>query len=333
MPAMMTNNFQTINTDNQALPENLKGAVVAIGNFDGFHRGHRAVVDVAVSKAAELNCPAVILTFDPHPRTWFNPKQPVYILTPPELKSKLANSLGFSAMAVHTFDKAFSSLSAGRFISEILLGKLGAKHIVTGQDFHFGSKRTGTPQYLKEAGQQHGFGVTLVDACTDENSQIISSSRIRDHLARGELAQANGLLGYAYRITGTVIVGQKMGRKLGFPTANIALPENVKLRHGIYAVRVIRANGGRHEGVASYGRRPTFDNGEALFETFLFEFDEDLYDEKLTVVLYAWLRPEKKFENVDDLVEAMKIDKRDASRFLSTLPPDHLIRHVGSNEI
>lgn len=328
----MTSTFQTIRIDDNILPEHLRGAVVAIGNFDGFHRGHRAVVDVAIAKAAELNCPAIILTFDPHPRTWFNPAQPVYILTPADLKAKLAAKLGFCAMAVHSFDKAFSSLSADQFIEDILLEKLGAKHIIAGHDFHFGSKRSGTPQYLENAGGKLGFGVTLVDACADENGQIISSSRIRDHLAQGELAQANGLLGYAYRIHGTVIQGNKMGRKLGFATANIALPSDVKLRHGIYAVRVIRENGNRHDGVASFGRRPTFDNGEALFETFLFDFDEDIYGEELTVILYSWCRPEKKFENVDELVVAMNQDKHDASQFLSTLPRDHLRWPVGTND-
>jgi len=326
----MTTDFQTITIDNVNLPVSLHGGVVAIGNFDGFHRGHRAVIDRALEIAEINNCPAILLTFDPHPRTWFNPDKPVYLLTPPALKAQLAQHFGFSAMAVHSFNKEFSSLSADEFINNILLEKLGAKYIVTGHDFHFGSKRQGTPQYLEASGKERGFAVTLVEACRDEAGEIISSSRIRNYLAAGELASANALLGYAYSINGTVIAGSKMGRKLGFPTANISLPKNVDLRQGIYAVRAIRANGEAHDGVASYGRRPTFDNGEALFETHLFDFNGDLYGEKLTVILYSWLREEIKFDGAEELVAQMKLDAQEARQFLATLPPGHLRWPVGT---
>ena len=320
----MSNNFRSIVIDDQRLPENLRGAIVAIGNFDGLHRGHRAVVDEALELAKQNKCPAIILTFEPHPRTWFNPAQPVYLLTPPDFKSRLARKLGFQAIATHSFDQQFSSLSADEFLREILVEKLGAAHVVTGHDFHFGAKRQGTPQYLANVGEKLGFGVNLVEACRDENGEIISSSRIRQHLADGDLASANGLLGYAYQISGTVIEGQKLGRTLGFPTANISLAANAKLRHGIYAVRAIRANGDTHDGVANFGRRPTFDNGEVLFETYLFDFEADLYKENLTIVLYSWLREEVKFNSTDELVDQMKIDKQQARQFLSTLPRDHL---------
>jgi riboflavin kinase/FMN adenylyltransferase len=321
---VMINKFQTVAIDKAKLPEPMRGGVVAIGNFDGFHRGHRTVVDEALAIARGCNCPAILLTFDPHPRTWFNPQNPVYLLTPPKLKVQLAEKFGFSAMTIHRFDKQFSSLSADDFIKSILLDRLGTAHVVTGHDFHFGAKRQGTPEYLADAGTKLGFGVSLTQACRDENGDVISSSRIRKHLAEGELAMANGLLGYAHQISGTVIYGQKMGRTLGFPTANIALGANVRLRHGIYAVRVIRANGDSHDSVASYGRRPTFDNGEALFESHLFDFDGDLYGEELTVILYSWLREEIKFENSDDLVKQMKIDKHEARQFLATLPPNYM---------
>jgi len=320
----MITEYQTLTIDNTILRAKLRGGVVAIGNFDGFHRGHRAVIDEALAIADKNDCPAILLTFDPHPRTWFNPDKPVYLLTPPELKAQLAENFGFSAMAVHSFNADFSSLTADEFINRILLEKLGAAYIVTGHDFHFGAKRQGTPKYLEEAGRKSGFKVTLVEACRDEGGDIISSSRIRNHLAEGDLSAANALLGYAYRITGTVISGSKTGRELGFPTANISLPKNVELRQGIYAVRVIRDNGNSHDGVASYGRRPTFDNGEVLFESHLFDFDEDLYDEELTVILYAWLREELKFDNADDLVVQMNVDEQEARQFLATLPPDHL---------
>ncbi|MCF6321085.1 MAG: bifunctional riboflavin kinase/FAD synthetase [Rhizobiaceae bacterium] len=326
----MTTDFQTIAIDDINLPAKLRGGVVAIGNFDGFHRGHRAVIDEALTIADKNNCPAILLTFNPHPRTWFSPDKPVYLLTPPQLKAALAEKFGFSAMAIHSFDKNFSSLSADEFIHNILLEKLGATHIVTGHDFHFGAKRQGTPQYLVEAGKEQGFSVTLVKACRDEANEIISSSRIRSHLAAGELTSANALLGYAYSINGTVVSGSKMGRKLGFPTANISLPPNVELKQGIYAVRAIRANGEVHDGVASYGRRPTFDNGETLFETHLFDFDGDLYGEELTVILYSWLREEIKFDGAEELVDQMKLDAQEARQFLTTLPPGHLRWPVGT---
>ncbi len=320
----MTQQFSTINIDDKQLPENLRGGVVVIGNFDGFHRGHRSVIDAARKISTEKNYPIILLTFDPHPRTWFGPDNPVYLLTPPKLKAQLAEHFQFSAMAIHSFNKAFSSLSADEFIDDILVGKLGASHVVTGHDFHFGKKRQGTPDYLVEAGSKRGFGVSLVTACRDEGGDIISSSRIRDFLSQGDISMANGLLGYAYRISGEVITGQKMGRKLGFPTANIELPEYVGLRHGIYAVRATRANGDVHDGVASFGRRPTFDNGKALFETFFFNFDDDLYGEELSVQLFSWLRAEEKFDGVEPLIAQMNIDKNDAEQFLSTLSPDHL---------
>ncbi len=320
----MIQKIPTINLESNELPAHLRGAVVAIGNFDGFHRGHRAVIDEALSCAKRLNKPAIILTFSPHPRTWFNPKEPVYLLSPNNLRAKLAQKLKFDAMVVHRFDKKFSSLSAEEFIHNILIEKLGAAHIVAGHDFHFGAKRSGNPKYLEQAGVRLGFGVSLVNACHDENGEIISSSRIRQHLIKGEVAQANGLLGYAYQIEGEVIRGQKMGRKLGFPTANIELGKDVALKHGIYAVRAIRANGSSHDGVASFGRRPTFDNGNALFETNLFNFDEDLYGENLTVLLFAWLRSEQKFDKIEDLIVQMKRDKHEAEQYLMTLAPDHL---------
>ncbi len=328
---MMTNRFNSFDIDSESIPALLREGVVAIGNFDGLHRGHRTIIDEALTIGKNNNCPSILLTFDPHPRTWFNPQKPVYLLTPPDLKSRLVGKLGISAMAIHSFDNDFSSLTADEFLNQILMEKLGARHVVTGQDFHFGKKRQGTPQYLVEAGKKYGFNVTLMEACRDQNGEIISSSRIRAHLEKGELAEANDLLGYAHRICGTVIMGQKIGRTLGFPTANIQLPANVRLRHGIYAVRAIRENGDRYDGVANFGRRPTFDNGEALFETFLFDFNGNLYGEELTVILYAWQREEVRFENTQELVDQMLIDKRIAQQFLLNLEPDYMTWPVGAN--
>jgi len=311
--------FHTHNIDNERLPAGLQNGVVAIGNFDGLHLGHRTIIEKTLVIARENNHPSILLCFDPHPRTWFNPQNPVYLLTPPDMKSALAASLGISAMAVHTFDEAFSSLSAEDFVVKILIEKLRAKHVVTGEDFHFGKKRQGTPQFLMETGKTHGFAVTLMPACKDESGKVISSSRIRKHLEDGNVAEANALLGYPYQIAGTVIVGQKIGRTLRFPTANLALPVDVRLKHGIYAVRVKRENGERFDGVASFGRRPTFDNGRVLFETYLFDFNDDLYGEKITIELYHRQRDEEKFESSRELVAQMEIDRQTARQFFSNL--------------
>ena len=311
--------FHSHNIDNERIPPELQNGVVAIGNFDGLHLGHRTIVDKTLAIARDNNCPSILLCFDPHPRTWFNPENPVYLLTPPDMKSSLAAGLGISAMAMHTFNDAFSSLSADDFIVKILIEKLRARHVVTGEDFHFGKKRQGTPEFLMKAGKAHDFSVTLMPPCRDESGKVISSSRIRKHLENGKLSKANELLGYPYQINGTVITGQKIGRTLGFPTANLELPANVRLRHGVYAVRVIRENGDRFDGVASFGRRPTFDNGKVLFETYLFDFDENLYGEEITIELHEWQRDEEKFDNAEELVEQMMIDKKLARQFFSNL--------------
>jgi riboflavin kinase/FMN adenylyltransferase len=309
--------FHSHNIDSDFIPSDLQNGVVAIGNFDGLHRGHRTIVDKTLAMARNNNCPSILLCFDPHPRTWFNPANPVYLLTPPDMKSALAAGLGISAMAIHTFNDAFSSLSAEDFVVKILIEKLRAKHVVTGEDFHFGKKRQGTPQFLMEAGKTHGFGVTFMPACKDESGKIISSSRIRKHLEDGKLGEANKLLGYPYQISGTVIIGQKIGRTLGFPTANLELPASVRLKYGIYAVRVIRENGDRFDGVANFGRRPTFDNGRVLFETYLFDFDGNLYGEEITIELYDWQRDEEKFDSSEELVDQMMIDKQLTRQFFS----------------
>ncbi|PCI04043.1 MAG: bifunctional riboflavin kinase/FMN adenylyltransferase [Hyphomicrobiales bacterium] len=302
------------------MPDALKGGVIAIGNFDGVHRGHRGVLDAALEVAKRNNVPACVLTFEPHPRTWFRPEHPVFRLTPSAMKAELLESLGFDAMIEQRFDGDFAGNSAIAFIEEFLGRDLAASHVITGYDFHFGKKRQGTPEMLAKEGKAAGFDVTLIEAISDENREVISSSRIRAALGEGDIALANGLLGYGFRLRGTVIEGKKLGRELGFPTANILLPAETTLAYGIYAVRVIRKNGDRHDGVASYGRRPTFENGEALFETFLFDFSGDLYGEELTVYLHSKLRDEVKFENADDLIEQMKIDDNEARQFLQGLP-------------
>lgn len=301
----------------------LKGGVVAIGNFDGVHRGHQAVLARAIEIAHAAGASSIALTFEPHPRTVFRPDQPVFRLTPAPMKAMILGHLGFDAVVEQPFDKIFSSQSAHDFVTGILCGQLGVHHVVTGYDFHFGKGREGNPDYLMKAGETHDFGVTLVEQFQDENAAVVSSSRIREALAIGDIAEANGLLGYRYAVSAEVLHGQKLGRSLGYPTANMALPPETGLMPGIYAVRFRRADGTVHDGVASFGRRPTVaeDGAALLLETFLFDFAGDLYGETCTVSFVSRLRGEEKFEGLDELVAQMKIDEAEARAVLGSLQP------------
>lgn len=303
---------------NEQLPAHLRGGVVAIGNFDGVHRGHQAVLGRALEEAGKRGVPALVLTFEPHPRKFFRPQVPLFVLTPPAMKARLLEELGFSAVVEQAFTEQFAAQSAEDFVAGILQENLGISHAVTGFNFHFGKDRQGGPAYLMNAGERHGFGVTLVDAFRDEGAQVISSSRIRELLAAGDVSDAAGLLGYRFTVQSEVIGGQQLGRTLGFPTANMCLPEDVELREGIYAVRFRRADGSLHDGVASFGRRPTVNvNGAPLLETFVFDFSGDLYGEVCDVSFFAYLRGEEKFDGLDALVAQMKRDEQEARAVLS----------------
>lgn len=307
----------------RAFADELKGGVVAIGNFDGVHRGHQAVLAQAIEAARQTGVSASVLTFEPHPRTVFRPGNPVYRLTPASMKAALLGHLGFDAVVEHPFDKAFSAQSAEAFVQDILCDCLDVRHVVTGFDFHFGKNREGDPDFLTRAGGRHGFGVTLVEAYRDENAQVVSSSRVRDALAEGEVGEASALLGYRHAVTSSVLHGQKLGRKLGYPTANMALPPETELKPGIYAVRFRRANGVVHDGVASFGRRPTVadDDAALLLESYLFDFRGDLYGETCTVSLVSYLRGEEKFDGLDPLVAQMQIDEVEARAVLAEIQP------------
>lgn len=309
-------------SDYAALPDALRGGVVAIGNFDGVHRGHQIVLEKALGLAGALGRPAIVLTFEPHPRTVFQPDQPVFRLTPPKLKAQILSAMGFSAIIEQTFTKEFASISADVFVHHILVGGLGTAHVVTGFDFHFGKNRHGGPAYLMAAGEREGFKVTLVDAFRDEDGAVISSSRIRDSLAERDAVAAAGLLGYRYLIEATVIEGKKLGRTLGYPTANMQLAPETRLAHGIYAVRFRRADGTIRDGVASFGRRPTvISDGTPLLETFVFDFDGDLYGETCAVSFFGFLRPELKFDGLDALMMQMRRDEAEARALLAGVRP------------
>lgn len=298
----------------------LSGAVVAVGNFDGMHRGHQAVLDVALARGAALGRPVVMLTFEPHPRTVFHPERPVFRLTPPEAKARIAAALGLDGLITAPFDRPFSQQSADAFVDRILVDGFGLSHAVVGFDFHFGKDRVGTPGFLAEAGARRDFGVSIVEAATDESGETISSSRIRDALARGDLGLAQGLLGYRWFVEAEVIHGDKRGRTLGYPTANVRLPADCRLKQGIYAV-MVDVDGQRHMGVASYGRRPTFDDGAPLFETYLFDYSGDLYGKSLRLTMVSYLRAEMKFTSAEALVAQMDQDAAEARAVLISLDP------------
>lgn len=318
---MAETTFQRISGD-QPLPAELRGGVVAIGNFDGVHRGHQAVLQRALDEAERRGAPALVLTFEPHPRTVFRPDIPLFILTPPLVKARLLRELGFDAVIEQRFDREFAGQNAEEFVTGILDRKLGISHAVTGFDFHFGKNRQGGPAFLMESGKRHGFGVTLVDAFRDEGADIVSSSRIRDLLKEGNVVEAAGLLGYRFTVAETVILGKQLGRTLGFPTANMKLPETVELKYGIYAVRLRRANGTPHDGVASFGRRPTVDeDGVPLLETYVFDFSGDLYGETCEVSFFGYLRGEEKFDGLDALTAQIRRDEAEARALLSGVRP------------
>ncbi|AZO08499.1 MULTISPECIES: bifunctional riboflavin kinase/FAD synthetase [unclassified Mesorhizobium] len=317
----MTESFERISAVSP-LPSHLRGGVVAIGNFDGVHRGHQSVLERALAEARRRGVPALVLTFEPHPRKVFRPDLPLFVLTPPPMKARLLSRLGFAALVEQPFTRDFAALSAEAFVTDVLEKNLGISHAVTGFDFHFGKDRQGGPAFLMAAGERHGFGVTLVDAFRDEGAEVVSSSRIRALLCEGDVAEAASLLGYRFTVESEVIGGQQLGRTLGFPTANMKLSREAALREGVYAVRFRRANGALHDGVASFGRRPTVDdNGAPLLETFVFDFSGDLYGEVCQVSFFGYLRPELKFDGLEALVAQMKRDEAEARALLAGVRP------------
>ena len=303
-----------------AVPETWRGAVVAIGNFDGVHCGHQAVLKAAEAEARHLGVRCIVLTFEPHPRTFFAPAKPVFRLTPATLKATVIAALDLDGTLVMSFDGDVAGMEAEGFVTGILLDRLAARHVVTGYDFHFGHNRKGTPRFLQESGLMHGFGVTVVAEHGDEEGAV-SSSRIRQALGEGDIAHANELFGWSWSVCGDVVHGDKRGRDLGYPTANMALSPDTGLRHGIYAVRFARASGDVHDGVANFGRRPTFDNGRPLLETFLFDFQGDLYGEAALVSLVGWIRAEEAFASPQALIDQMDRDSAAAKACLAETPP------------
>jgi len=301
---MPTKDFLIVRDDSDGAP--LRGAVVAIGNFDGVHGGHRAVIAAALSRAGALGKPAAALTFEPHPRAVFRPEEPLFRLTDARAKLRLLAATGLDGAIVLTFDAALAAVPAEDFVAGILVERLAVSGVAIGFDFHFGAERKGSPDFLAAQGRKHGFAVDIVPRFEDEGRPV-RSGPIRAALAAGEVVEAAELLGYPWFVSGEVVHGDKRGRELGFPTANLRVDPACGLRHGIYAVRV-GIGGRRYDGVASFGRRPMFDIGTTLLEVFLFDFAGDLYGQTIDVAFIAWIRLELKFDSVAALVHRMHDD-------------------------
>src|SRR5450631_1020660 len=317
----MTPDFTLIRdtTPAAAIP---KGAVVAMGNFDGVHVGHRAVIAAALQMGRAHGRPALAVTFEPHPRRFFSPNTPQFRLTDEAAKLRLLAGTGLAGAVVMTFDKTRAGTTAQDFIHHDLIERLGVSGIAVGYDFHFGKGRVGSPSLLVSEAPRLGIEVD-VQPHVDIAERPVSSSAIRMALAEGQIDEATAMLGGPWFVNGLVIHGEKRGRDLGYPTANILLDRNCGLKHGIYAVRVGRGQGKdqeRIDGVASFGRRPTFDNGAPLLEIFLFDFKGDLYGQTLDVAFIAFIREELKFDGVEALVRQMDDDGAQARKRLAAAP-------------
>ncbi|WP_119389984.1 bifunctional riboflavin kinase/FAD synthetase [Taklimakanibacter lacteus] len=294
------------------LPQELRGAVIAIGNFDGIHRGHQQLLAETQAEARRRNTNWALVTFEPHPRSFFRPAEPVFRLTPLPLKARLVAALGASFTAVLAFDAAFAAMTPEDFVRRQLSERLGVAHVVTGYDFHFGHGRKGTPETMRALGRQLGFGVTVIDQVTDDDGYApFSSSAIRDSLRHGHVSEASRQLGYHWTVMGEVVHGDQRGRTIGFPTLNIVLPDGSEPFQGIYAVRVRDAavrGMTRWKGAGYFGRRPTFASEKTFLEVHLLGFDGDLYGKTMLVDFIDLIRPDRRFDTIDDLVAQMKLD-------------------------
>jgi riboflavin kinase/FMN adenylyltransferase len=291
----------------EPVPDNLRGAIVALGNFDGFHLGHQAVVSEAVSWARSEGRPAIVATFDPHPVRHFAPHVPWFRLTSLEQREELFAEADADAMLVFEFGGELAATSAEDFVGALLAGHIGAGGVVTGEDFTFGKGRTGNVALLAAEGTKHGVAARTVGPVS-EGGLVVSSSRIRDALKAGECEAAARLMTRPYAIRGTVGHGDKRGREIGYPTANIDMGHYLRPRYGIYAVTGRLADGTVLKGAANLGVRPTFEPPQELLEPYFFDFDGDLYGQEIEVALHHFLRPEAKFDSVEELTAQMAED-------------------------
>lgn len=303
------------------LPDQFRGGIVALGNFDGFHLGHQAVIGRAIAKARALGRPALVATFDPHPVRFFRPDAAPFRLTTLDQRQRLFEAAGADAMLVFNFNAELASVSAEDFLADWLVRRAGAAGVVTGQDFTFGKAKGGNEAFLRTRGAELGLSYEAADPVRDAEGTI-SSSRIREALQAGDCATATRLLSRPFTVEGIVQHGDKNGRLLGYPTANIDMGNYLRPRYGIYAVKGrLPANspsGGRVlSGAANIGIRPTFDPPKELLEPYFFDFNEDLYGQTIEVEFHAFLRGEAKFDSLDALKDQMAKDCDAARRVLA----------------
>lgn len=288
------------------VPAGARGAAVAIGNFDGVHRGHQALIARTREAAREKGVRTAALVFEPHPREYFQPARPLFRLTPLPQKLRLLETYGVDLTFVLAFEQELATMSAETFVERVLVAGLGVTHVVVGHDFLFGHSRTGNAQQMVQLGAAFGFGVTVV-APVGSGGEIFSSSAVRAELAQGDVTGAAEMLGHRWRVEGVVQGGARRGTGLGYPTANIALGKGAALAHGIYAVHV-DFGGTRYQGAAYLGTRPTFDDGSPVLEVFLFDFDGDLYGRRIEVEFVEFLRGDRKFDGPEALKAQMDSD-------------------------
>ncbi len=296
-------------------PTEAKGAVLAIGNFDGVHRGHRVVINNAIEAARLLKAPSGVMIFEPHPREYFKPGEPQFRLTPLDEKLRAFETMGLDFAIVVPFDASFAELDYREFSDRVLVADLQVRHIIVGYDFFYGKGRRGSPATLIDAGRSQGFGVTVIEPVA-EQGEAFSSTAIRLKLARGDVAGAAHDLGRNWRISGKVVGGAKRGTGLGYPTANVPMPKGTVLGHGIYAVRA-EVDGVAHHAAAYLGTRPTFDDGKPVLEVFLLDFDGDLYGKTMSVEFVGFVRDDRKFDSAEHLIAQMHRDVARARELLA----------------
>jgi riboflavin kinase / FMN adenylyltransferase len=299
-----------------AVPGPLRGGIVALGNFDGFHRGHQAVVGRAIERARAEGRPAIVATFDPHPVRFFKPDLPPFRLTTLDQRERLFGEAGGDAMLVFHFDAALAGTTAEDFVARLLVERFGAAGVVTGEDFTFGKGRGGNVEVLRRLGAEHGLSVDAV-APVEADGEPVSSSRIREALEAGDCETATRLLTRPFAIEGVVEHGDKRGRAIGYPTANMSLGKYQRPNFGIYAVRGRLPDGRVLEGAANLGIRPSFEPPKELLEPHFFDFAGDLYGQTIEVELISFLREERKFDSLDALTAEMAEDCAEARRRLA----------------
>lgn len=318
--------------DYKGVPPDCRGAVVALGNFDGVHCGHRRVIEEAGAIATRLGALHGVLTFEPHPRRFFAPDEPSFEITPPAGKTRRLRELGVEAMFLLHFDANFAAMSAEAFVAKVLVQGFSTPHVVTGYDFVFGHGRKGNVDVLRTLGAAAGMDVTVVDAVTGADGEACSSTTIRNYIRDGRPERAAGLLGRCWEIEGQVETGDRRGSQIGFPTANIDPGQYVEPALGVYAVWAGLESGREtvwHAGVANIGRRPTFDGEKVIVEVYIFDFSGDIYGHMLRVALVQHLRPERKFDGLPAIRAQIAKDCQTARDVLDALPDGDVLGRPG----